>query len=87
MSRADYLAYLGDVLTPLANAARVNPFTMFENVPESQEIAAISGRNRVVGDPHLKSMVAKDGVNQSAAVVVMQYGKACELDSSSERSS
>ena len=79
MSRADYLAYLGDVLTPLANAARVNPFTMFENVPESQEIAAISGRNRVVGDPHLKSMVAKDGVNQSSAVVVMQYGMACEL--------
>ena len=79
MSRSDYLAYLGDVLTPLADAARVNPITMFDRVPESQEISALSGRNRVVGDPHLKSMVAKDGVNQSAAVVVMQYGKACEL--------
>jgi acetyl-CoA C-acetyltransferase len=79
MSRSDYLTYLGDVLSPLADAARVNPITMFDRVPESQEISAVSGRNRVVGDPHLKSMVAKDGVNQSAAVVVMQYGKACEL--------
>lgn len=79
MNRADYLTYLGDVLKPLADAARVNPITMFETVPESQDISAVSGRNRVVGDPHLKSMVAKDGVNQSAAVVVMQYGKACEL--------
>lgn len=79
MSRIDYLAYLGDVLTPLADAARANPFTMFETVLESHEISALSGRNRIVGDPHLKSMVAKDGVNQSAAVVVMQYGKAREL--------
>lgn len=79
MGRAEYLAFLGDVLTPLADAARINPITMFETVPESQDISVVSGRNRVVGDPHLKSMVAKDGVNQSAAVVVMQYGKAREL--------
>ena len=39
MSRPDYLTYLGEVLTPLSNAARVNPFTMFENVPEPDEIA------------------------------------------------
>ena len=34
---------------------------MFENVPKPDEISLVSGRNRVVGDPHLKSMVAKDG--------------------------
>ena len=79
MSRTEYLSYLGDVLTPLADAARVNPNTMFDTVTESQNIAVVSASNRVVGDPHLKSMVAKDGVNQSAAVVVMQYGKAREL--------
>ena len=79
MQRPDYLNYLGEVLTPLANAARVNPYTMFENVPESDEIAVVSGRNRVVGDPHLKSMVAKDGVNQSAAVLVMSFELASEL--------
>ena len=79
MARPDYLKYLGKVLTPLSNAARVNPFTMFENVPEPDEIALVSGRNRVVGDPHLKSMVAKDGVNQSAAVLVMSFELASEL--------
>jgi acetyl-CoA C-acetyltransferase len=79
MSRPDYLTYLGEVLTPLSNAARVNPFTMFEKVPEPDEIALVSGRNRVVGDPHLKSMVAKDGVNQSAAVLVMSFELASEL--------
>jgi acetyl-CoA C-acetyltransferase len=52
---------------------------MFENVPESDAIAVVSGRNRVVGDPHLKSMVAKDGVNQSAAVLVMSFELASEL--------
>ena len=79
MSRSDYLNYLGQVLTPLANAARVNPFTMFDRVPDPDEIAVVSGRNRVVGDPHLKSMVAKDGVNQSAAVLVMSFELASEL--------
>ena len=69
----------GEVLTPLSNAARVNPFTMFENVPQPDEIALVSGRNRMVGDPHLKSMVAKDGVNQSAAVLVMSFELASEL--------
>ena len=79
MTRADYLAFLGDVLTPLADTARVNPITMFDTVLESHDISTQSARNRIVGDPHLKSMVAKDGVNQSAAVVVMSLGKAREL--------
>jgi acetyl-CoA C-acetyltransferase len=64
---------------PLADTARKNPITMFESVPAANEISTPSGRNRVVGDPHLKSMVAKDGVNQSAAVIVMRYDRACEL--------
>ena len=79
MSRSQYQTFLGDVLAPLADRARKNPITMFESVPAANEISTPSGRNRVVGDPHLKSMVAKDGVNQSAAVIVMRYDRACEL--------
>ena len=79
MSRTQYQTFLGDVLAPLADTARENPITMFESVPAANEISTQTGRNRVVGDPHLKSMVAKDGVNQSAAVIVMRYDKACHL--------
>jgi acetyl-CoA C-acetyltransferase len=79
LSRANYRSYLGRVLAPLAEVARVNPFAMFERVPPASEITELSERNRAVGDPHLKSMVAKDGVNQSAALVVMSYGLAAAL--------
>ena len=82
MSRDRYLRYLGEVMTPLARAARSNPFTMFDSIPADDDIAIESAGNRKVGDPHLKAMVAKDGVNQAAAILIMSFdlAKALGLD-------
>ena len=37
------------------------------------EIGEESSKNRMMGDPHLKSMVAKDGVNQASALVLTRW--------------
>ncbi|GIS24455.1 MAG: hypothetical protein CM15mP125_1420 [Gammaproteobacteria bacterium] len=46
---------------------------MFDEAMTAAEIGEASSSNRIMGDPHLKSMVAKDGVNQASALVLTRW--------------
>ena len=77
--RVAYRQRLGRLLARLAEVAQDNPNSMFSMPASAGDIGTESAGNRVIADPHLKSMVAKDGVNQAAAVIITSYQQAREL--------
>ena len=78
-SREAYRGLMSKVMSRLAQVAERNPLSMFHEPSGAEAIGAETPRNRIIGDPHLKSMVAKDGVNQSAALVMTSFGVAQSL--------
>ena len=77
--RVAYRQRLGRLLERFAEVAKDNANSMFTISASADEIGTESAGNRVIADPHLKSMVAKDGVNQAAAVIITSYQQAREL--------
>lgn len=78
----DYHADMAARLAPFSNVAEENPFAMFPERFSAAELARISPRNRQMTTPYLKHMVAKDSVNQGAAVILTTVGhaKTCGVD-------
>ena len=68
--------YMAGLIAPMSERAEVNPFSMFQQRFSAQDIAVPSAANRHLVSPFLKNMVAKDGVNQGAAVVMTTVGQA-----------
>ncbi len=79
LSKTAYRQQLAQLMAHFANVASDNPFAMFREPMSADEIGEESPKNRLMGDPHLKSMVAKDGVNQAAALVITRYETAVSL--------
>ena len=67
---ADHRAYMADLIAPMSRVAANNPYAMFDDIYKSDEISTPSQANRPLTTPFLKNMVAKDAVNQGAAVVM-----------------
>ena len=62
--------YMAKLIAPMSEVAAQNPYAMFQTAYSAKEISTPSAANRNLVSPYLKNMVAKDGVNQSAAVVL-----------------
>ncbi len=85
-TREDYMLQMGRLLAPFTKVAAANPYSAFVQTEQAPEqIATGSTRNRLVCDPYLLSMVAKDQVNQGAALLLTSTRVASELGISSER--
>lgn len=78
-SRADYRERMAQILARFSEVAATNPNAMFSSPASAEQIASPSEGNRVIADPHLKTMVAKDGVNQAAALIITSFEVALEL--------
>jgi len=74
-----YLQQMAELFAPFSNVAETNPFAMFRERFTPTEMARKSPRNRQLTTPYLKHFVAKDGVNQGAAVLLTTVGKAKDL--------
>jgi len=61
--------YMAALIAPMSERAASNPFSMFKHEFSAEKIAAPTAANRNLISPFLKHMVAKDGVNQGAAIV------------------
>lgn len=74
-------AYMADLIAPLSDVAAQNPYAMFQQAFSAEEIAMPTAANRNLISPFLKHMVAKDGVNQGAAVVMttVEHAKAAGI--------
>ncbi len=73
---AQHRTYMAKLIAPMSTVAARNPYAMFRQAFNADEIAAPTTGNRNLISPFLKNMVAKDGVNQGAAVVMTTVGEA-----------
>lgn len=66
-------------LAPMSEVAAQNPYAMFPKHYSAADLAAVTEDNRWLVSPYTKYLVAKDGVNQGAAVIMTTVGKAKAL--------
>lgn len=78
-SKAEYSAAIGRLFERFSKVAANNPYSMFPEAVTADEIVANVAGNRMIADPYTRAMVAKDGVNQGAAVIVCKAGLAREM--------
>ena len=76
MSPAEYALQMGELFAAFSRVAAANPLAWFPRALSPDEIITPGERNPMLASPYTLNMVARDGVNQSAAVIVTTAGKA-----------
>jgi acetyl-CoA C-acetyltransferase len=79
MSRQDYAREMGRLFAPFSAVAAANPYSTAPVAYTPEALIAASERNRVIADPYTRLLVARDQVNQAAAVLIASTGAAQEL--------
>lgn len=79
-SREHYARAMGELFAPFTKVAAANPHAAAPVERDAQELATPSERNRVIADPYTRFLVARDQVNQGAAVLLMSVAAARRLD-------
>jgi acetyl-CoA C-acetyltransferase len=78
-SRAEQALENGRWFAPFTEVAAANPHAAVRTASTAEELTAVTGDNRLIVDPYPKSLVAREKVNQSAAVLMMSEATAAEL--------
>lgn len=82
LNQQQYDSLMAAVFSRMSAIAATHPQSFSQTAYSPAELLEISERNRWVAEPHRKRLVARDNVNQSAAIVVTslavarQYGQA-----------
>lgn len=71
-----YALLMGELLAPFSRVACKHPAAMFPREWKAGAIACATEKNPYIFFPYTKAMVAKDGVNQAAALVLTTVGQA-----------
>ncbi|MGE0384652.1 MAG: acetyl-CoA acetyltransferase [Gammaproteobacteria bacterium] len=80
LSRKDYADEMGRLFAPLSAVAAANPYSSSGTTAYTgAQLVTVTERNRMIADPYPRLLVARDQVNQGAAVLLMSAGKAREL--------
>ena len=77
--RASYALEMGRLFAPFTQVAHGNPHAMSQEVYSAEDLATVTGPNRLTSDPFPRRMVARDQANQGAAVLMTSVHKAREL--------
>lgn len=75
----EYRRDIGALFAPFTKVAAANPHAAAPTERSAQELATITDRNRIVAEPYARMTVARDQVNQAAAIILCSAGKAREL--------
>ena len=78
-SLKSYAMDMGELLAPFSTVASSHPAAMFNQQWSAGDIATVSKKNPYIFYPFTKAMVAKDGVNQAAALVLTTVGQARDM--------
>jgi acetyl-CoA C-acetyltransferase len=84
-SRQAYSASMGELFAPFTKVAAANPFSAVRQTFTADELIAVSERNRVIAEPYPRFVVARDQVNQGAAVLIASVEAARHLGVASEQ--
>ena len=79
LSRQAYAQTMGELFEPFTHVAAANPYSAAPTSRTAAELTTVSERNRIVADPFTRMLVARDQVNQAAAVLITSVGKARAL--------
>lgn len=78
-SRADYARAMGELFSPFSAVAANNPHAAAPTERDPAELVRVDERNRRITDIYPRFLVARDQVNQAAAVLVTSTRIADEL--------
>jgi acetyl-CoA C-acetyltransferase len=79
LSRAEYARAMGELFAPFSAVAATNPYSAAPVAYAPEDLITVSERNRMIAEPYTRLLVARDQVNQSAAVLMMSARAAREL--------
>jgi acetyl-CoA C-acetyltransferase len=76
---AEYRDKMGELFAPFTKVAAKNPFSSSRVERTAEELTTVSEANRMICHPYSRLMVARDQVNQGAAVLMMSIQTARRL--------
>jgi acetyl-CoA C-acetyltransferase len=76
---AEYARNMGELFAPFTRVAAKNPFSSSPVERSAEELITVTERNRMIADPYPRLLVARDQVNQGAAVLLMSVEAAKRL--------
>ncbi|MCR9181019.1 MAG: acetyl-CoA acetyltransferase [Erythrobacteraceae bacterium] len=79
MGLTDYRLEIGKLFAPFTRVAAANPHSAAPVERSAEELATVTERNRIVAEPYPRMTVARDQVNQAAAIIVASAGLARAL--------
>lgn len=79
LSVEEYRKSIGELFAPFTKVAAANPHAASREVRSAEELATVTDRNRIVAEPYARMTIAKDQVNQGAAIILASAKKAREL--------
>ncbi|MGE2734853.1 acetyl-CoA acetyltransferase [Mycolicibacterium vaccae] len=82
---ADYRRSMGELFAPFSEIAAKNPFSSAPTQRSVDELVTVTADNRMICDPYPRLMVARDQVNQGAAVLIMSVAAARRLGVSEDK--
>ncbi|MEM9384788.1 MAG: enoyl-CoA hydratase-related protein [Pseudomonadota bacterium] len=83
--RATYDRAMAECFAAMSAVAASNPHAMFPQRYSAEELLKVSDDNRMISLPYPRRLVAKDGVNQGAALLMTTVGVARELGIAEEK--
>ena len=79
LSVPDYRTKMAELFSPFSKVAAKNPFSSSPVERSVEEIVTVTDENRMICDPYPRLLVARDTVNQGAAVLLMSVAAARRL--------
>lgn len=79
MGLDEYRLAIGKLFAPFTRVAAANPHSAAPVERSAEELAAVTERNRIVAEPYPRMTVARDQVNQAAAIIIASAGLARAL--------
>lgn len=75
----EYRRDIGELFEPFTRVAAANPHAAAPVERSAEQLATVTDRNRIVAEPYPRMTVARDQVNQAAAIIIASAGKAREM--------
>ncbi|MEM6907791.1 MAG: acetyl-CoA acetyltransferase [Pseudomonadota bacterium] len=75
----EYRRDIGELFAPFTKVAAANPHAAAPVERRAEELAKVTERNRIVAEPYTRMTVARDQVNQAAAIIIASAGTARAL--------
>ena len=86
LGRGIYARTMAELFAPFTRVASVNPYSSFDmRETGADELIEVGEHNRMIAEPYPLKLVARDQVNQGAAVLLTSVGKAQELGIPTEK--